>query len=266
MKYCINYNKRIQTDCQIDEYTIEFKKSEPNLLQFLDENTDKRIILYAKEEQDLLLFKDLCKKYNNLVIKFEYYDKTIIEEIVELGFPFFYNIHVNNWDLLLGLIDLGVTDVYVVEDLCFQLDKVAEIAHAENVQLRVFPNVAQSVWGDTAPLKKFFIRPEDVNIYGQYVDVFEIYGENKNVIAVTLKVYQKDKKWFGRLNEIIIGLGDPNLDSRFITPLFAEKRVTCDKRCVKGGKCRICDRIQDLAKTLEEANIYIDFKEEEGEK
>lgn len=262
MKYCVGFDKRLHTDCQIDEYIIEYKSVEPHLLDFLEAHQDKRIILYAKEEINLTLFNELCKKYKNLVIKFEYFDSEMIDDIVEYGFPFFYDIHVNNWDLFLGLVDLGVTDIYIIEDLCFQLDKVAEIAHSENIQLRTFPNVAQTTWRYTSPIKKFFIRPEDLEVYEQYIDVFEFWGEKKH-IPVLLKVYQKDKKWFGRLDEIIISLKDPDLDSRFITPLFAEKRVSCEKRCMKGGKCRICDRIQELSKTLEKANLYIDYSKKE---
>lgn len=266
MKYCINFNKHINiSQYQVDEYIVEYKSTEAYLLEFLEANQDKRIILYAKEEINLFLFNELCKKFPNLVIKFENFDRQLIDDIVEYGFPFFYNIHVNNWDLFLGLVSLGVTDIYVIEDLCFELDKIAEIAHKEGIQLRTFPDVAQSTWSYTSPLKKFFIRPEDVELYEPYIDIFEFYGDIKRVPTL-LKVYQNDKKWFGRLNEIIIGLADPDLDSRFIIPSFAEKRISCGKACVKGGKCRICDRIQDLSKTLEKANMYVDYNKKEEEK
>jgi len=53
--------------------------------------------------------------------------------------------------------------------------------------------------------KQFFIRPEDVDIYGEYVDVIEFYDsiEQQNVLY---EVYFKDKEWNGKLREIIKGM------------------------------------------------------------
>ena len=48
MKYCINFNKRINiSQYQVDEYIVEYKSTEAHLLEFLEANQDKRIILYT---------------------------------------------------------------------------------------------------------------------------------------------------------------------------------------------------------------------------
>ena len=167
----------------------------------------------------------------------------------------------NTKDELLGYIQLGVSDVYIGDNLGFELDKVAEIAHQNNVQIRVFPNVAQSSWKETPGLKKFFIRPEDVTFYSDYVDVFEFWGTNLKKQEIFYKIYSK-QEWFGSLNEIIYELNE-ELDSRYIIPRFAEKRIRCKKECLKGGKCQICDRIKELSHTLEEAHIIVDYNNKE---
>ena len=75
------------------------------------------------------------------------------------------------------------------------------------------------------------------------------------------KIYSK-QEWFGSLNEIIYELNE-ELDSRYIIPRFAEKRIRCKKECLKGGKCQICDRIKELSHTLEEAHIIVDYNNKE---
>ena len=187
-------------------------------------------------------------------------DLAVTERLKEHKIPFFFNELIIDWDVLNGILDLGVTDVYIVENLCFELDAVAAKVHSNNTNIRVYPNVAQSSWKNTPSLKKFFIRPEDIDTYEEYVDTIEFWDgkvENqKHMEWIFQKVYTKDKKWFGPLKEIIYDF-DGDLDSRFVIPRFAEMRIRCGKKCQKGGKCNICGTVEDLSKTLEKAEIMV---------
>ena len=264
MQYCINYNRAFKKPERADEFTIIYNKKNDSLIDFLEKFKDKRINLTIEEKltfSELKLLKTIWDKYLNFVLRIENYDEEILEDITECGVPFFFSNRVNNWDEFLGLIELGVTDIYIVEDLCFELDKVSLIAHENNVKLRVYPNVAQSSWKYTPEIKKFWIRPEDIDIYSQYVDVCEFFGQDQHV-SVLLDVYKKHKQWFGLLNEIIIGLKS-NIDSRFIIPRFAEKRVRCGKECLKGGKCQMCERVISLSHALEDANLVVTIDKED---
>jgi hypothetical protein len=140
---------------------------------------------------------------------------------------------------------------------------VSEIAHKNNVSIRVFPNVAQSSWNGIDDLLKFWIRPEDIDFYSQYVDTCEFYGEDeKNDILYN--IYSNDKKWFGELKEIIIGL-ESDIDSRYIVPRFVKKRVKCGRQCLKGGNCQICQHIKELSGNLEKAGLMVTMEEKEEE-
>lgn len=46
--------------------------------------------------------------------------------------------------MFIGLVKLKVKDIYIVNELGFELDKIAEIAHKENINIRIIPNIAQS--------------------------------------------------------------------------------------------------------------------------
>lgn len=264
MKHCIKYHPQQHKDVVklADELRIKYNRKDNTLLEFLEIYKEKRIIIIINTEdileKDLLLFKELKEKYN-IIICLDM-DLAVAERLKEYEISFFFDELISDWDMLNGILDFGVTDVYIVENLCFELDAVAAKVHSYNTKIRVFPNVAQSSWKDTPALKKFFIRPEDIDAYEDYVDVIEFwdgdYDNQRHMALVFQRVYIENKKWFGKLNEIIYGL-DCDLDSRFVIPRFAEARIKCGKKCQKGGKCNICGAIDDLSKTLEKAEIMV---------
>jgi hypothetical protein len=265
MKYCVEYKKQFRYTNDVDELTITFNRNDESLLDFLLAHKNQRIIIEIKNKQDefiaydcIKFFDAAMKKYPDLNFAFNLgnYSKTAPRfYALFTNYQFFFADIVTNWDKFNGLLELGVSDIYIAEDICFELDKVAEIAHSKNVQLRVFPNVAQSSWYRTPALKKFFIRPEDIPVYEQYIDVCEFYGRD-NSIETMFRVYAIDKKWFGKLNELIISF-DSEIDSRNILPNFAEKRVKCGKKCAKGRPCRICDAMENLSAVLEKNDLTL---------
>lgn len=258
MKYCVDYYRHSKANDKADEFTINYTKKNDVLIDFLKENSQKRINLTIEEkltDGELKILKTIHDAYPNLVLRFEFYDYDYVENIVECGIPFFYANRVNSWDEFLGLVELAVTDIYIVEEFAFELEKISEIAHAAGIRIRIYPNVAQSSWKDTPDIKKFWVRPEDIDFYSQYVDVCEFFGEPEQMV-VLIKIYKEDKQWYGLLNEIIIGLKTP-LDSRFTHRQFSERRVRCGKDCLKGSKCDLCNRIVDLSYTLKEAHLIV---------
>ena len=279
MKYAIQYNNTSHILDKIDEIIVIFDKNKIlNLFtEFIPSHQDQRVIIELnsqsyKENFDSL--KKICAIHKeNPTLKFDLlihnFENEFIDCIKSAKLNYFFRTLVNDWDTFRGIIDMGVSDIYVVEQLAFELDKIAKIAHSRNIRVRVFPNVAQSSWSHTEGIYKFFIRPEDIELYEPYVDVCEFYGESKKNDTY-YKIYTEDKKWFGNLNELIISLNS-DLDSRFIIPRFAESRIKCGKKCLKGNNCQICQRILELSNSLQEANLIItidkeDNKENEGTK
>jgi tetratricopeptide (TPR) repeat protein len=107
-----------------------------------------------------------------------------------LKLPWFSGLFAHTWDQLHYLISLGVSDIYVVEDLCFELPAVAKECHKHNIRVRVIPNVAQSSINASAPLKKFFIRPEDIDIYVNLGSAFYDKEDYNNALAVYRKALE----------------------------------------------------------------------------
>jgi len=265
MKYCLNYNKDTQYSKSIqkaDEWNILYNSKDNTLLEFLELYKDKRINIYVNEENiNFSFLYELCQKYNNIYIKFNTAHYLDIIKKSKPNFKFFLDMQINNWDVLIGILELGVTDVYIVEDLGFEIDKISNIIKKYNVQSRVFPNIAQSKWSDTNPLKKFFIRPEDIDIYSAYIDVVEFYNVDKQ-IDIYYTIYSEKKKWYGRLDEIILDF-DSDIDNKYIIPRFAEMRIRCGKKCLKGDICRRCEDIEKLSDSLKKSKLIVSTKEKD---
>ena len=168
---------------------------------------------------------------------------------------FYLDIYAKDYDTLQGLIAEGVTDIYIVEEFCFDIKCAATVAHNNKVRIRVFPNVAQSSWESTPAIKKFWIRPEDTEYYENLVDTFEFVGtpSQQNTLY---DIYAKDMRWDGNLKNLIEGI-DEDINSMCLLPRFGEKRVSCKHRCLQGVDCQMCDIIFDLSKNLEENKIRI---------
>lgn len=275
MKYCINYSNKSHIIDKVDEILIRYDKNKILELftQFIPAHLNQRVIVQLIEENNIDTIVNNLKKiisiYNeNKDIKFDiqlpFYNQKFMEELKDTNLKYFFKAAANSWDKFTGLISQNVSDIYITDELAFELDKVAEIAHKNNIKVRIYPNVAQSRWDKLSDILKFFIRPEDIEMYEPYVDVCEFYGDKAQQIDTYYKIYQEDKKWFGDLQEIIIGL-DSKIDSRYIIPRFAEKRIKCGKDCLKGGKCEMCKRILDLSEQLENAHLIVQIDKEKEE-
>lgn len=264
MKYCVDFKKDFKYLNEIDELTINYRPEDKTLIDFLLLYKNKRININIEKPEEFLSkncikdFDMIKKAYPDIDFAFKIpYNTELIEKIN--GYKFFFKDFVNDLDILNACIKYEVSDIYIVENLGFELLTIGNFLHKNNIRVRVFPNVAQSKCSKTPALKKFFIRPEDINIYEPYVDVMEFFEKPEpESIETYYKIYAIDKKWFGKLNELILSFDSKEeIDSRHILPSFAKYRLNCGKRCFKTGNCNICYAIKNLAQTLEKEHIII---------
>ena len=273
MKFCVPYSNRFKYNDKVDEIIFLYGESHnPDLLETLStkENIveNQRYIIqvlemefYAKWNTGNLIANLIQKRPElNIAVTFpNYYGYAEMDKEIQIlkdnKIDFFFQTRASDWDTFHGLKNLGVSDIYIVEALAFELDKLGPVAHASAISIRVFANVCQQSWRQGDQLKSFFMRPEAIAAYDSYVDIVEFFG-NTNEQEVMYEVYAIHGKWFGNLNEIIVGL-DMKIDSRFILPVFDAARVKCGKKCLKGGKCKICERVLEAAETFEKENLYI---------
>lgn len=260
MNYCARYDNNINLS-GFDEISVRYiENKEGAFFQFLEKHPTQKITLIISDPStdiDWSALNAYYQQYPNFSIcfwdisKFQPFPSSIPEAC---AIPFYTGYLATNFEQLCYLCEKGVAEVYIGSELCFDLKCVKQQANQYNIKLRAFPNVAQSTVQATKPIKKFFIRPEDVSIYVPYIDTLEFFGDNKRQEAL-LRIYQSGI-WSNNLNALIIDF-PTSLDSRHILPSFAQMRLSCAHKCFKGSRCSICDRSLNIAKNLKEQQLFI---------
>ena len=263
MKSCIEWRKNFKYLPQIDEFIIDYKENKSKeLVNFLNQyaKTQRVIIrLEQKINKSEIDFLELLATQNNynMAILFTSYPRDI-KKFLPLKVPFFIDITATNWELLRTILDLGVSDVYVGGMLGFDLERVSRFI-PEGVQIRSYVNVCQYNWDNSEGFKAFFIRPEDLNYYGNFIDVFEFF-DSVDIQDTLYEVYFHSQEWNGNLKEIIRGLKLDINNYYILGPEFARRRAQCRRKCIKGERCELCDGLVELTKSLELSKEFDVFK------
>lgn len=269
MKYAISYYKSFRHFDKIDEIIFKYTDKNVNLLEVLEKiSPEQRLIIDVTERStfatEFELFHNLWRRHNNMSIKVSMEQREILPDLYEEHLPFFFEEFVDTWDKLVSMTGLGVTDVYIVSDLCFDLKNVSIYCKKHNVKIRVFPNIAQTsalISTQIDSITQFFIRPEDIEIYEEYIDICEFFGDLDRQ-SVLYEIYTKGK-WLGDLQHLILNF-KYSLQNQTIAPIFANTRLSCNKKCNQ-GKCNICHHIVSTGRILAENNLVIRKEKEDNE-
>lgn len=257
--FCLNYYRFQDYVFQAQELKIKYRKTDTTLSDFLKKYSDKSIVIKIQDDFDQLdakIFKEFLKEHKNFRLIIDFKNKDTIDLVTNYEIPFFFSNFVTSIDKLWGLLAYHPTDMYICEELGFNLKDVSALLHENNVKVRVLPNICQSSFPATEGIKTFFIRPEDIDFYSQYVDVFEFVSDPQRQ-QVIFQVYKKGK-WFGALEELIPTL-KTHIDNRFmLKDVFAYSRLNCRKKCLYNpSSCHICEEIIRTSEVLKDNNIYI---------
>lgn len=269
MKYATLNNKTIKYGKQIDELLVPYGKVANGFIEYLDDHLNQRIVLCIEDItefnekggiSELLGLKKGRPDLNNYALRLKDCNKEEFLELykiaVENDIPVFFNNFCGNWDTFYGMINtFEISDIYIIEELGFCLDTVAKMAHEQGIKVRVFPNIAQSDWSRIDDVLKFFIMPEDIQYYEDYVDVCELFVGSKMYTIDPVYESYRDQKWFGPIKELIYDYKG-SINTQHMVPVFGERRVSCEKRCTKGGACQVCPAFALLSETLEEKGLY----------
>lgn len=272
MKYCARYNKSIDKHLQdFDEVTIKYDVADRNLVKFLKKHSAQTVnilildpsVFCAKKGWNLI--NAIAEQEPDLHFKIQINDTRParqltdpeLEIIRQLKVPFFFGDRITCFEELNYFLSFCPSDVYLAEEICFDLKRARKVCAAVGTRIRAYANVAQSAISATNPIIKFFIRPEDVSLYEAYIDVLEFWGTESRQHSL-LNIYKKEV-WFGNLNDLILDF-KTDLDSRRLLPMFGAARLNCQQSCLKGSSCRICYKLSAIANiTLKEKNIYIKY-------
>jgi hypothetical protein len=261
MKYCIPYYKDFRYKDVIDEVIYDYNAGIVDMITKENWAEGQTIIINVaptQEEKDALIPTiKMCKRvHNNCIVRITAAHDEIREELNSAEIPYFYANCANTADEVYGLIKKGASEVYITESLGFNIIKVGEYCKSKNVKVRVIPNIAQYKVGFKEVIpdsSKFFIRPEDTELYEPYVDVFEL-GGAEDRLSVTYEIY-RNKQWMGDLSKLIVGFTEP-FQNGGLVPHFGSERLKCGQRCMQ-EKCNLCQQMKELSQKFKDNELII---------
>ena len=243
------------------EINIIYKPKIKELYDFLSEYKDYRINIITTvplDEKDFTILGALAEIYSNISVRSVIYNKEIEEKFNSLNIPHYYQYICCDWENLLGFCSLNVTDIRIGGNLGFMMRIASDFTKKKGIRLRCFCNYCEKKWDSIDTIKNFFIRPEDIPYYAQFIDTFELVDVNGNKGYNTLyEIYGMEHKWDGKLKDIIYNYDGEEYNNTIILE-FGEYRSRCGRKClIEPYSCQICNRIIELSQSFHQKNIRI---------
>lgn len=219
------------------------------LIDYTEEFPDKDFILCIPKDYEELNW-EMYKAYSEKVNFMLCIDNLkLASECHYYGIKFYWSYPCFTWYELRSLIALEPCYITLNAPLSFELDKIQQ---ATNIPVRLCPNLAYDAYIPRENgIYGTWVRPEDTEVYGAYVDVFEFEAEDLNREAALLHIYKDNKEWPGNLNLLITNL-NYNIDNRSIDEDLANKRVKCGQRCMRTETCHLCETCFKLGNKIRE--------------
>lgn len=276
MKYAIYWDYKFEHFDTIDEIIIKYNKQKVDVLtNFLDRYPNKKFSLEIENltEPIVNMAAALRSKYN-IVLRLNasnLKEEKLLQKCKDNKIPFYFLFYTRGWGEFNDLVDIGVSEIIITEELGFDLERITRFLEDKDIEIRCIPNLVQSSYKKEHFLTSFWIRPEDVTYIehkGLHVDTLEFfftdeYQDPRLDPNFQYGIYAIDKKWSTDLAGIIIGVPAQSIDSAYIMPAFIKHRVNCQKKCMKGTRCSLCYDYCDLSYLLKDYSLvptqYVDI-------
>lgn len=253
----------------VSEFNIKYtpdKNSFEKLIEFIKTyDADYRINIEFPQDIDMSVIKSVNSISDNVYIRVTRNILYHLDKIVNTECKFFMDatLPVSSLIVLHDMIKLGVTDVYIADDLCYNLDEVSEYCHENNVGLRCVLNLipSTSLNKGTDP-KSMFYRPQDITFLMERYDCFEFdCGDpfDQYVFNSLYRAWFVQSWWDGNLKEINKDL-KIDIPNNALLEAFTFYKSTCKLRCIKSNAhCHKCELTLKLANTLKEKKLRIKY-------
>ena len=190
MKFCLSARQSDAYLKKADEIKVDFR--DRNIIGDLaEEYPGKTIILmqYVGDElkaNDLSMLKILAK--DNLIVCLS--NLSYVNELKRLEIPWYWGFPVSSFYALRALKELGACYVRLDAPIFFDMQKASSVG----VPIRVVPNVAYNDGLDRVDgVCGTWIRPEDIDAYGEYVTAVEFEDCNQKKEQAMYRIYAEDK-------------------------------------------------------------------------
>lgn len=264
MKYCISYRQNPDIRAKVDE--IRFPVQTLSLaVTYATENPDKRIIIEIPANADKLPSIEKLSKLQESTpnITYEFYelqDLIKYNKATNCGRSYMYHYPITTWAMIQILKFHKVSDILLGEPLLFCLDDIFNYVKEQNIKIRACPhkvrnNLLKDIPTDIG-IRHFFVLPQHVHLYEEYIDVLEISDEDDVRERGLIQTYTSGNPYLFPLNLLIENIGTSNPPD-FIDNKWVHKRIYCQQKCIKSPtECDYCNKHMKLfeaVKSIEES-------------
>lgn len=262
-KIALPWNSRKDRQEKADEYIITFinkPNNFDNLMEFLSVHQEDKfniIIDTSDYDFDYAKLKILNSIHKNLIFKIppkpEIYNK-LHEYNIKYYFGFEYA--AINFRSLEQLVEMGVSCIYIADDLCYNLKRVRQACDYFNIELRwVLDFIPSFTMNKSENVRAPIILPECIDFLSKYIDVYEFIENESWVRLETLyKIWFINKEWRENLRSIYPEL-DIDIWNQCMIPDFNIYKMNCGYRCAYGSACKKCNQFKEMADDLHKKGI-----------
>lgn len=264
-KYRFELNDKVQGfNIAYDPEDNEFNK----LIEFIQTYPDHEINIRYKNGLDTKTAAAFAKIGSNVRFCLGGQDIQKIEKLRQNGCKFYLDKNcgvASYWELKYLVEELGVDSVYIVDDLCYNLEKVSEYCHSHGVRLRTVLNrcPTQFVCDDK---RLMFYRPQDMGYIERYYDIAEFEcgegfnGFNDNLCKVLYKRFFENRDWYGNVQDLNPSIPFEVYNRQLPLP-FVRRRSTCGLACLHdNSQCTFCESVYDLMQNMVDHGLQFGIK------
>lgn len=226
------------------------------IIKFIQENPHKRYNIQIKTDEDL----DKTKKQVDIVRELTNNYTVCCFNISQLfyfldnGYNAYIYFPVVDWETFAYLRERKVSDIYIDGPLAFCGEKIKSLKG--DIKIRISPTVSSnSALVTERKPSSFFVRPEDLDLYQDIVDIID-FCTTLDTEEALYKVYSR-KQFVHNIDRLILNL-PKGINNVAFKPTFAECRINCEQKCnIPGYSCHFCENFFTLLSTF---NQLIDNK------
>ncbi len=250
MKLCVN-NYTLVTE-RTQEVRFPFRMMN-EAIDYSNAHKDKRIIMEILNLNDIKMpsIEKLRALQESTNFSYDFFDFTDFITYAKNTAPFedqwrriMYHYPATTWAMIKICQYYRTTDLIVGEPLVFQCDQLKKL-RSQGFTIRTNPhigmNAALAETGEDG-LNHFWVLPQHLNLYADYIDVFELDAAATVKEKSLIDLYTKDYKYDLSLlipnyncSETIYGSN--------ITEEYVKHRMNCGQRCMSPiSSCHYCMR------------------------
>ena len=276
MRLCCSYRSSPSHRQMADEirYSLNALSS---LLDALEKYQDKILIIEILDLEKAQIaydkIKNLAIENNNIVIDcYNIHDYEILSEEPALHGKLMCHYPVNNYTDMRRILYNTPYAITIGEPLTFDLAKVRQAIDRMNsdfkIKIRVVPTIGRPTeWLMVADkddgLKHFWITPNTVNIFEDFIDVLDLYDEDPHREEALLTVFNK-QMYVMPLGSLIKNIQN-DIPAHMFDETFMTHRLNCHQVCMRDPSlCSYCDNYNKLLQTTRPKTAsLIDFLKKE---